>query len=97
MAQNLSGNPAITAMDGDVTSECFGETVTLTTIEDLAIPIGEGCPESGMIGLSAASGLNALIGYSSGMVSADNDADGVIDKVFPSCFDPALLVCPALL
>ena len=97
VTQDVSGDPIRTELNGDISSACFGgDTVTLATPDPLLTPVGEGCPTAGTIKLLTESGVPAAIVHmSDGSVGSDNDADGEIDEFFPTCFDPALFVCPA--
>lgn len=78
-------------VDGDVTSACFGDTVTFSTSTDIAL--GNPCPSAGVVDVTAnTSGNTDVITYSSSGVHIDFGAGGSAD--FGSCLNSGLFACP---
>lgn len=92
VVQNATANPVIVTMSGDMTSDCFGGTIGLSTFTPLAVAAGELCPASGVLDVTGG-GTTARVTYEDGAVTVD-PATGP-PEVYPTCLDPALLVCPA--
>jgi hypothetical protein len=79
-------------VDGDVTSPCFGDTVTFSTSTDIAL--GSPCPSAGVVDVTAnTSGNTDEITYSSSGVHIDFSDSSSAD--FQSCLDPRLFACPS--
>lgn len=78
-------------VSGDVTSACFGDTVTFSTPTDIAL--GNPCPSAGVVSVHAhTSGNTDTITYSNGGVHIDFGAGG--SKDFTTCLDSQLFICP---
>ncbi len=95
MQQNASANPTVLSIDGDITAACYGGTVTLQTLTPLAQAVGQPCPTSGIVKVSAPNGMSQLLYLAGGMVGIDTNLDGISDETFPSCLDSLLLLCLA--
>jgi hypothetical protein len=79
-------------VDGDVTSACFGDTVTFSTSTDIAL--GNPCPSDGVVDVYAnTSGNTDEITYSSSGVHIDFEDGSSAD--FGSCLNTQLFACPA--
>lgn len=94
--QNTSANPTQTRLDGDVTSDCYGGTVTLATVTPLAQLLGEPCPVAGAIRVTRAGRTFQMLYPGGGVVGIDRDLDGVADETYLTCLDPLLLACAVL-
>jgi len=81
----------VTGVDisGQMTADCFGGPVTLSTVESLQLLTGQFCPEAGQITVQDL----GRIFYSNQTVSVDTNNDGTPDQTFDPCTDPALLQC----
>jgi hypothetical protein len=88
---DASSGQDMVEIDGDVTSTCFGDTVSFATITDIAL--GNPCPSAGVVYVIAnTSGTVDTITYSSGSVHIDFGAGGSAD--FGSCLAAGLFACP---
>jgi hypothetical protein len=79
-------------MTGNMTSDCFGGTLGLSTFTPVAVAAGQLCPASGAIDVTGG-GTSARVTYDDGAVTVDPASGPPQD--YPSCLDPALFVCEA--
>jgi len=79
-------------MSGNMTADCFGGTLGLSTFAPVAVAAGQLCPSSGVLDVSGG-GTTARVTYDSGGVTVA-PAVGA-PEAYPSCLDQALLMCPA--
>ncbi len=92
VAQDARSTPTQTQMSGNLTSDCFGGTVTLSTRAALLSSSAAPCPTGGVLRVTAA--VTADVLYSAGgQVGIDTNLDGSSEQTFPSCLDPALRQC----
>jgi len=89
--------PPQARLDGGIISECFGGRVDLATQMALEQSLGEPCPASGLIEVTAPTGKFRVSYLAGGSVGLDRDLDGIVDENYPTCLDPALLICAELL
>ncbi|MBI4516957.1 MAG: hypothetical protein HY699_14195 [Deltaproteobacteria bacterium] len=82
-------------ISGDVTSGCFGGTVTFLTSVPLNLTGETPCPEAGTVEVISTAGADQVRYTASGGVEVDLGADGTVDEQFPTCTDPRLYECPA--
>jgi hypothetical protein len=84
---DVSSGTDMVEVYGNVTSECFGDTVTFSTSTDIAL--GNPCPSGGVVEAYENTGGNTdTITFSSSGV----DVNGTH---FDNCLDPQLFACPA--
>lgn len=82
------------SLSGALTSGCFGGRVVFSTAAPLQFGADRGCPDAGRIALTADTGPGA-VSYQTGAVIIDSNGDGLGEESYPTCHDPALLVCPS--
>jgi hypothetical protein len=83
----------LVTQDGTLNTDCAG-ALDYETIEPLHLTAGESCPRAGLLRITLPNGAQSLTRYTgAGGVELDFGADGVVDKTFASCTDPALSVC----
>jgi hypothetical protein len=88
---NDSADPTTFAINGTMSSACFGGEVAVATLTMLAVPGGEVCPTAGLLSANA-----ARITYrSDGSIEIDTDGDNTPDLTVPNCLDPRLYMCLA--
>lgn len=92
MTQDASTSPASVTYTGTIASDCFGGPVALQTLAPVAVAAGELCPNAGTIQASR-DGTARVTYRNDGSVEIDENNDGVTDVTYPSCTDPALLMC----
>jgi hypothetical protein len=92
IVQNATANPVTVTMTGNMTSDCFGGTLGLSTFTPVAVAAGQLCPASGAIDVTGG-GTSARVTYDDGAVTVDPASGPPQD--YPSCLDPALFVCEA--
>ena len=92
IVQNTAADPITVTMTGNVTSDCFGGTLGLSTLTPVAVAAGQLCPAAGVLAVTG-NGSSAQVTYDLGAVTVDPD-NGPAQE-YPSCLDPALLVCSA--
>jgi hypothetical protein len=86
-------NPTTFMLSGGITSQCFGGLATLSTPTPLGVPSGLICPTAGVIAVNLPAGMATITYRSDASVDIDDNAHGVVDRMFPDCLDPRLLVC----
>ena len=92
LTQNATVDPVAITMSGNMTADCFGGTLGLSTFAPVAVAAGQLCPSSGVLDVSGG-GTTARVTYDSGGVTVA-PAVGA-PEAYPSCLDQALLMCPA--
>ncbi|MFN8643516.1 MAG: hypothetical protein U0802_18335 [Candidatus Binatia bacterium] len=90
IVQNTAANPITVTMTGNMTSDCFGGTLGLSTFTPIAVAAGQLCPAAGALDVTGG-GTTARITYDLGAVTVDPDNGPA--QPYPSCLDPALLTC----
>ncbi len=92
LVQNGTTAPATVTMSGNMSSSCFGGSIGLSTFAPLAVTAGQLCPAAGVLDVTGG-GTTARVTYDNGGVTVA-PAVGT-PEAYPSCLDPALLMCPA--
>jgi len=85
--QNASGTPTQTFLDGDIGVACAATTLSFDTIQLLAQAVGQPCPQSGILSISAGAAVTSLIYLPTGQVGLDADNDGFAEGTLDSCQD----------
>ena len=93
LSQDASTSPVTVAMDGTLSSDCFGGALILDTLTPVAVAAGQVCPNSGEIFVDGGAAGDATVTYANGGVTVT--PEGGDTTVYPSCLSPALLMCPA--
>jgi hypothetical protein len=78
---------------GRLRSACFGEVAVDTPAATNPVP-GAVCPGDGVVGVSSRSGRALTYPQPDGGLRIDDNADGRIDRDYPSCLDATLRTCP---
>lgn len=87
VAQNATGTPTLTALDGGLGVACAGADLTLDTVQPLAQAVGAPCPQAGTLRVMAGAATTQLFYLAGGQVGLDADADGVAESQLDSCQD----------
>ena len=85
VAQDASGSPTLTQLDGGLGAACAGANLTLDTVEPLAQAVGAQCPTDGTLRVSAGGATAQLFYLAGGAVDVDGDNDGSAESRLTSC------------
>jgi len=82
------------AVDGAMSSPCFGATVTVASTRSLSITAEAECPSDGSIRVGTL-GTEHSVGFAAGQVAIDLGNNGSTDETYPTCRAPQLYQCPS--
>lgn len=85
VAQDATGSPTLTELDGGLGAACAGAALTLDTVEPLAQVVGAQCPTDGALRGSAGGAAARLFYLDGGAVDLDTDDDGTPESQLASC------------
>lgn len=91
---NATGSPTTLEMDGGLNFDCIDGAITLDTTTPLTAVPGQICPTGGQIHITSPEGPSAIRYLADGAVEVDVNNDSVFEKMFDSCSDPMLRLCP---
>jgi hypothetical protein len=89
LTQHIASGSVTTEMSGQMSSDCFGGLVGVTTMQSVVVASGDVCPNAGQLNLTSAAGP-ATVTYQDSQVTV---AQGGSETVFPSCLSPELVTC----
>jgi len=91
LTQHIASGSVTTEMSGQMSSNCFGGLVGVTTtaMQSLVVASGDLCPNAGQLNLTSSAGP-ATVTYAGSQVTVDQ---GGSQTVFPSCLSADLVTC----
>ncbi len=95
LTDDASSGTNMIEISGNLTSACFGGTVTFSTPTALALVSTAACPTGGTVNVSFGDATDAVIYTSPGGVNIDLGDNGTIDHMFQSCVELVAALCPA--
>ncbi len=87
VAQDATGSPTLTDLDGGLGAACAGAQLTLDTTKSLAQAVGAQCPTDGTLKITSGGATAQLFYLSGGAVGVDANNDNVAESQLGSCRD----------